>query len=274
MKQLRMCAKRTTPETPGVPRRRRSYLEGLQHRGNCRAAARHLYASCPRCRHGSPPKKGFFWVFEHVRKPWSQGPRLVPGSSQARPRVVPGSQYFREWRAPDTMRTLGDLPDAAAAAAPRPGAVPGILAPSQAFWYRPRHSCFRSLAVCRASRAPGRDPEQSGSVLDGVVEHPGHVSLCQSRGWSRCSRAVYQAFWHPFPGTLAASRASWRLPGGQPGEAARRLGRDGGVIGARRRRVGGLSGSGSCAARLAGVLGGRLRGCEGRGAGERIAWCI
>ena len=213
MKQLRMCAKRTTPETPGVPRRRRSYLEGLQHRGNCRAAARHLYASCPRCRHGSPPKKGFFWVFEHVRKPWSQGPRLVPGSSQARPRVVPGSQYFREWRAPDTMRTLGDLPDAAAAAAPRPGAVPGILAPSQAFWYRPRHSGTLVFALWQCAGQAGRlaaipsnlavSSTVSWSIL-ATCRFVSHVGGHAARG--RCTR---------HSGTL--SRALWRrprLPGG------------------------------------------------------------
>ena len=173
MKQLRMCAKCTTPETPGVPRRRRGYLEGLQHRGNCRAAARHLYASCPRRRHGSPPKKGFFWVFEHVRRPWSQGPRLVPGSSQARKisRMARARHHANTWRPPRRRRRRSAAPRCC----PRhSGTVPGILVPSQAFW----HPCFRSLAVCRASRAPGSDPEQSGSVLDGVVEHPGHVSLC------------------------------------------------------------------------------------------------
>lgn len=152
-----------------------------------------------------PLKKGFFGCLNTCVDP---GPR-VPGSSQARPRLA----KFREWRAPDTMRTLGDLPDAAAAAAPRPGAVPGILAPSQAFWYRPRHSGTLVFALWQCAGQAGRlaaipsnlavSSTVSWSIL-ATCRFVSHVGGHAARG--RCTR---------HSGTL--SRALWRrprLPGG------------------------------------------------------------
>ena len=179
---FRVCATRTTP---GVTHRRRSYLEDLQNRGTCRAAAGHLHASCLRRQYvSSPPTSGFFLTCQHVWGPTSQGPR-VPGSQGHRGTILPRS--CREsvangarpspcdtWRPPRPRPRQRDTPPPPQRRAE--GGAPGILAPCLSHPGSVPSNLAVSLAVPRGASEASRHP----------VAWPG----CVSPRHSRCSRAA------------------------------------------------------------------------------------
>ena len=175
---FRVCATRTTP---GVTHRRRSYLEDLQNRGTCRAAAGHLHASCLRRQYvSSPPTSGFFLTCQHVWGPTSQGPR-VPGSQGHRGTILPRS--CREsvangarpspcdtWRPPRPRTRQRDTPPPPQRRAE--GGAPGILAPCLS------HPGTLSLASWQR-------PEQSGSVPGGPSRSIGGKPAPSRVAWLR-----------------------------------------------------------------------------------------
>ena len=101
-------------------------------------------------------------------------------------------------------------------------------------------------------------------------------SATRRRRRSAAPKVVPKASWHPVSRILAASRAIWQCPWRSPAEHRRQAGTQSRGLAACRLVIPGARGLPACRAPALKwcAARGRLRGCEGRGAGEIVARCI
>jgi len=131
--------------------------------------------------------------------------------------------------------------------------------------------------ICREWRAPEsmRHLETSPAAT-ATARHAAAAAAPRRRWCPRHPGTLSLASWHPVSRILAASRAIWQCPWRSLAEHRRQAGTQSRGLAACRLVIPGARGLPACRAPALKwcAARGRLRGCEGRGAGEIVARCI